>query len=98
MAGALGCRSLVVAVTGHTRVENEPAVRSLVNRALRVIHSAADNAVAEHCQQLVKQPIALKARPYVISCLAAGADQIVASEAVKLDYRLIAVLPGAADD
>jgi hypothetical protein len=98
MAGVRGRRSLVVAVTGHTNVGDESAVRALVNRALREMKSAADDAVAQQCQRLgVKPSTRTSARTFIISCLAAGADQLVASEGLELGYTLLAVLPGHAD-
>jgi len=88
-----------VGVTGH-RTErlaaagyNEEALRESVRQVLRQIQAIARrlgrrNLGANDCEPLL----------LVVSPLAAGADRIVAEEALKLDYKLESPLPFAREE
>src|SRR5689334_17890902 len=104
MAGSRGSRSFVVAVTGHTNfpADTRCEIRKSMKRALKTIRSAANRSVRTairarghngHDELRKHRP---RARLWLSSCLAAGADQMASRAAHKLGYKLQIVLPGHA--
>ncbi len=105
MRGNRGSRSFVVAVTGHTCFDGcqLKRINELVKNGLSMIQSMVAAAVNERNDIQRKHESAASPRPMVprlaiISCVAAGADQIVAQNGLLLDWRLKIVLPGEANE
>jgi hypothetical protein len=102
MAGNEACE-FIVAVTGHTRLNDEARIRALADQALREIKSAADEAMSANGRALaasgsnVAQTMTT-VQMVVSTCLAAGADQLVAEAALAAGYRVRAILPGNPDE
>jgi hypothetical protein len=88
--GSASDRAVVIATTGHTDLDSSrvDAIRALVGRGLDEIARAAADALRHRPGK--HRP----ARLVLVSCLAPGADQIVADEALRRGYELHAVVPG----
>jgi hypothetical protein len=88
--GSASDHVVVVATTGHTDLDPArlTAIRALVARALDEIARAATDALRQRAHGR------RDARLVLVSCLAPGADQLVAGEAVRRGFELHVVIPG----
>ena len=88
-------RALRVGVVGHRELSraNEVALRAVLSRILAEIRDAMAGVGEATGLDTAAPP-----RPIVVSALAAGADQIVAEEALALGYELHAPLPFLAEE
>jgi hypothetical protein len=97
MPGNRASNTFVAAVTGHTHFDAQQTERigGLVRRTLTEIKSAVNQTLGgQFTARQRSHRGSRRPRLSVISCVAAGADQIVAEAGLQLGYRLQIVLPG----
>lgn len=100
--GVTGHRTELNVISGQDPKRPQPdikAIRAIIREVLQVIYSAVKKTIFDRIE---KCDPALNGNPNIdlriISALASGADQWVADEAIKIGFKLEAVLPFSRDE